>query len=97
MIHTLLPTQYHEAGSARLGLPQRRLMMAVLQTAIDDVRGTAHRRAAGLICPADPREVERAREWVASTDRSWPFSFENVCEAVGVDAPSLRRALQQMG
>jgi hypothetical protein len=96
VIHTLLPDQYLAGASTRLALPQRRLMMAVLQTVIDDVQGSAHRRASGHAGPADRREVERARAYIASVDRSWPFSFENVCEAVGVDADSLRRALDRL-
>ena len=96
MIHTLLPDQYLAAASTRVALPQRRLMMAVLQTVIDDVHGSAHRRAAGHEGPADRREVERARAYIESTDRSWPFSFENVCEAIGVDSGSLRRALERL-
>lgn len=96
MIHTLLPEQYLPAASARLALPQRRLMMAVLQTVIDDVQGSAHRRAAGGCGPIDQRELERARAYIASDDRSWPFSFENVCEAIGVDASVLRRGLANM-
>ena len=96
VIHTLLPDQYLPPASTRLALPQRRLMMAVLQTVIDDVHGSAHRRAAGHEGPADRREVERARAYIASTDRSWPFSFENVCEAIGIDSGSLRRALERL-
>jgi hypothetical protein len=95
VIHTLLPDQYLAGPTSQLALPQRRLMMAVLQTVIDDVQGSAQRRASGCLGPADQRELEHARAYVASTDRSWPFSFENVCEAVGVDAASLRRALER--
>jgi hypothetical protein len=28
-----------------------------------------------------------------STDRTWPFSFENLCEALGIDADALRLEL----
>jgi hypothetical protein len=30
---------------------------------------------------------------VESDDRTWPFSFENICEAVGLDAGTLRNGL----
>ena len=33
--------------------------------------------------------------YVASRDRSWPYSFENLCETIGVDAGSLRRRIAQ--
>lgn len=91
MIHTILPAQYQEVASARVGLPHRRLMLAVLQTAIDDVRST---RPQGVDGRSTLREHDGARAWVASCDRSWPFSFENVCEAVGIDPGALRRALE---
>jgi hypothetical protein len=32
---------------------------------------------------------------MASTDRAWPFSFENICEALGVDPALLRRKLRE--
>ena len=33
--------------------------------------------------------------YVASRDRTWPYSFENLCETIGVDASSLRQRLAQ--
>ena len=92
VIHTILPVQYLEPPSTRLGLPHRRLMLAVLQTAIDDVRSSYPPE--GMDGRGKVREHDGARAWVASVDRSWPFSFENVCEAVGIDPVALRRALQ---
>ena len=84
-----LPTQEIRPIDAPRMEPHRRLMAAVLKTVLDDVRGPS-RRASGQ------RAHEQARAYVASTDRSWPFSFENVCEAIGIDAASLRRALERL-
>ena len=93
MIHTMLPTQYAGRPDARLAEPHKRLMAATLQGAVDDCRGgSAYRRSAGYRVIA-PREVRRAHAYVASTDRAWPFSFENLCDALGVDANGLRQAL----
>jgi hypothetical protein len=93
MIHVLLPVQYlHKPGERRME-PQKRLMLAVLQTVVDDCRGSPQRRAAGVALPRDPRAYTAARAYAASTDRSWPFSFENLCEAVGLDARTLRNEL----
>ena len=78
---------------SRVGEPQRRLMAAVLQTVLDDFRGSAYRRARGYgmaVCALDAR---KAIAYVASTDRTWPFSFENVCEALGLSSIALRREL----
>ena len=90
MRHVRLPTQeLRRIGQHRIE-PQRRLMAAVLQTVLDDVRGPS-RRAAGR------HAHEQARAYVASTDRSWPFSFENVCEAIGIDADRMREQLSVPG
>ena len=70
-------------------------MAAVLQTVVDDCRGTARRRAEWWPAPAGPRGVRQAMAYVTSTDRTWPFSFENLCEALRLDAPAMRRALAQ--
>ena len=32
---------------------------------------------------------------MASTDRTWPFSFENLCAALDLDASHLRRELRK--
>ena len=93
MIHVLLPVQYlHKPGERRME-PPKRLMVAVLQTVVDDCRGSADRQAAGCALHPDPRAYAAARAYVASTDRTWPFSFENLCEAVGLDAGRLRTEL----
>jgi hypothetical protein len=74
--------------------PLRRLMAAVLQTALDDCRGSAYgRRLLGLRSNL-PARLDAA-DYVASTDRSWPFSFENLCEALGLDAGHVRHVLRQ--
>ena len=94
MIHTMLPAQY--ASRVRPAEPQRRLMVAVLRAVIEDCRGgTVYRRSAGYHA-VDTRGIRQAIAYVASTDRSWPFSFENLCEALGLDADGLRDALNVM-
>jgi hypothetical protein len=44
--------------------------------------------------PRDPAARARALAYVMSCDRCWPYSFENLCEAVGLDADYLRRGIQ---
>ena len=78
-----------------LGEPEKRLMVAVLQTVVDDCRGSRYRRGPGHYAPPNPKHNRQARAYAASLDRAWPFSFENLCEALGVDARSLRLALQR--
>jgi hypothetical protein len=93
MIHVMLPTQYLRRPGGRHDEPHRRLMAAVLQTVVDDCRGTAYRRARGFGTRPRARGVRQAAAYMASTDRSWPFSFENLCDALGVAPDDMRRAL----
>jgi hypothetical protein len=97
MIHIMLPTQYLRRAGTHLVEPHQRLMAAVLQTVVDDCRGSAYRRARGLKPILARHDVRRALAYAASNDRSWPFSFENLCDALGLNANSLRRELQIPG
>jgi hypothetical protein len=92
MTHVMLPTQYLHRADARLVEPHKRLMAAVLQTVVDDCRGSVYRRARGYRTAR--RHVRKATTYMASKDRTWPFSFENLCEALGLDAGCLRRELK---
>lgn len=85
-----LPT----AGT-RLLEPHTRLMVAVLQTVVDDCTGSLHRRAAGHGESGDPGRLRDAIDYVSSEDRSWPYSFENICDALEMDVDCLREKLQQ--
>lgn len=97
MIHTLLPAQFGPAATERLAKPQRRLMAAVLQTVVEDFHRS--RRVLHAIAPGaggEDRQSRNAFAYVASRDRVWPFSYENLCEALGLDARHLRTALNTM-
>jgi hypothetical protein len=34
-----------------------------------------------------------AEEWISNQDRSYPFSFDNICDALGFDANYMRQGL----
>ncbi len=36
---------------------------------------------------------QQAEEWIRTEDWDWPFSFNNVCETLGLDPEALRNAL----
>jgi len=38
---------------------------------------------------------DEAREWVSSNDRSWLFSFENICDTLEINADYVRRGLRE--
>ena len=94
MIHVMLPTQYLHRADSRLVEPHKRLMAAVLQAVVDDCGGSAYRRARGYRKPVARHDRQKATAYVASRDRTWSFSFENLCEALGLDVRRLRRELQ---
>ncbi len=86
---TLLPSQYF-AILRRKGAhePERRLVVAVLEDAVECFQ--KHIRA------RDPKARQLfvdAEEWICSEDRSWPFSFENVCDLLQINPEYLRRGL----
>lgn len=87
MLHVVLPSQHLARRGRTVGEPQRRLMLAVLQTVVDDVHG-------GRAAVGDARACTQALAYVESRDRSWPFSFENICETIGLDADGIRRSLR---
>jgi hypothetical protein len=72
--------------------PEQRLLRAVLEEALAEL-------AAGRIAAASPLNNQRRRElldWFASHDRSWPCSFENVCDAIDLDPERLRGKLVKL-
>jgi hypothetical protein len=94
MIHVMLPVQYlHKAGEHR-GAPERRLALAVLQTVLHDCRSEGADPGEAPARPRDREAYDRAMAYVMSPDRTWPYSFENLCETVGLDAGYLRRGIQ---
>lgn len=87
---TLLPSQYFDRirrGGDYDG--ERRLMVAVLEDAVDvyrkQVGATDHRRRQMFV---------DAETWIEDTDRTWIFSFENICDVLGIDAGYLRSGLR---
>ncbi len=87
----LLPAQFFAAFRRAGGLERERLLMlAVLEDAIDCYQKFAHARD-----PRGAQMFEEAREWVSSTDRSWLFSFENICDTLEINADYVRRGLRE--
>ena len=87
----LLPGQFFsffrkEAGFDR----ERRLMLAVLEDAIDCFQKYAH--------TSDLRGRQlfaESYEWIMSPDKRWLFSFENICQIVDMNADYIRQGLSR--
>jgi hypothetical protein len=87
----MLPAQYFTLlrKQAPQG-PEYGLIIAMLQDAIEcfqKYRYAKDENARALF--------EDAREWLASGDRKWPFSFENVCGILNLSPDYLRRGLAE--
>ena len=88
-----VPVPHVRHDRARDVDPHRQLMAAVLQTAVDDCWDSVSPRSAGYGTFAAGRRFREARVYMLSKDREWPFSFENLCDALDLDVREVRRAL----
>src|SRR5262249_46122411 len=86
----LLPAQFCPGVTDS---PERALMRAVLQRAIDDLAAPQLLSYQGARGAAKLQRDTAA--WFASEETSWPYSFVNICQTLGLDAAALRRALFQ--
>jgi len=86
----LLPAQFYAAfrgGSAVRG--EKRLMLAVLQDALDCYQKYAFSKE------SHGRQIfVEADQWISCEDRDWYFSFENICETLEISPAYLRRGMQ---
>ena len=84
-----LPTQFEEIWhKTRAITPERALALAVMWEAVLDLdryRFAQRRR--------QQRLYWEAYEWVTSDSRDWPFSFVNLCDAIGLAAEPVRARL----
>ncbi len=87
----LLPAQYFPPFRRSGGLERELLLMlAVLEDAIDCFQKFVHAHD-----PRGRQMFEESREWVHSDDRTWLFSFENICDTLEIDAEYVRRGLRE--
>jgi hypothetical protein len=87
---TLLSDQYTAVHRRASHLePEKHLMLAVLQDAIDCFQKylrAQDKKGKSLF--------QEAEEWIFEKDADWFFSFENVCEMLGLHPEFLRRGLE---
>ena len=86
---TLLPAQYLETFRRKAPLePEKRLMLSVLEDAVACFQKHLFSR--------DPRGralFRDAEEWIVEEGSDWLFSFENICEVLGLDPQYVRQGL----
>jgi len=86
-----LPVQFSELlqrPSART--PELTLMVAVLEDAIRSFCQCADSRGV-----RSQRLFRETTAWFESHDLSWPFAFENICDALALEADWIRRLLRR--
>jgi len=88
---TILPAQFFNRVQIDASLqPEKRLMLAVLEDAV----GTFQKYS---VAPGRRarRLFSEAEEWFDSEAMEWPFAFENVCQALGLEPEYLRGGLRR--
>ena len=89
---TLLPSQYFDRmRSKALRDGEHRLMIAVLEDAVD-----IYRKQAGAREARGQQLFREAEDWIADTDRTWLFSFENICDVLDINSEYIRRGLRAL-
>jgi hypothetical protein len=88
----LVPAQWHSAIWDASLVPEKRLLLAVLEEAIAAVqRYVVAERRRGR------RLYREAEAWVLSDDMRWPCTFRRICEALGIDPDYLREGVMRWG
>jgi hypothetical protein len=83
----ILPAQHFAPRQKQA--PEQRLMIAVLQDAINCVekyRIATDRRGRRLF--------DEVKQWLLAEETNWPFSFECICEVLGLESSAVRHQLQ---
>src|SRR5260370_17766991 len=83
----ILPSQFFESVGARTFSSEQRLMLAILADAIN-VLGSAD--SSNL---RKRNSFKEASSWVIANGITSPLSFDHVCDALGINADSLRMRL----
>ncbi len=86
----ILPSQFFESVGAQTFSSEQRLMLAILADAINVLGSTDSSNL------RKRKSFNEASSWVFANGITSPLSFDHVCNAVGVDAESLRRRLSEL-
>lgn len=85
----VLPVQFQDAMRRKRAVsPEVSLVIAIIERTVLDLREYRYARRR-----RDQRLYMNAYAWIASDDRRWPYSFNNLCDAVNVDSVAARAQL----
>jgi hypothetical protein len=85
----LIPGQYFDTLSSKTGMePEKRLMLAVLEDAVRCFQDN-------VAAESDVKKklFAEAEEWLLDKSDDWAFSFENICDALGLNPEYMHRGL----
>ena len=87
---TLLPEQYFSLLGRKPLQGEKRLLLAMLEDAV-------HCFQTYLLAkkPHERRLFQESEEWINSSDGLWFFSFENICDVLGINPGRMRNALKE--
>jgi hypothetical protein len=86
---TILPSQFFDRVQIDASLqPEKRLMLAVLEDAV----GTFQKYVTAS-ARRGQRLFAEAEEWFATEATDWPFAFQNICQALGLEPTYIRNGL----
>ncbi len=89
---TLLPSQFFDRLRRRGEMEgERRLMIAVLEDALD-----VYRKQMAARDTHGQQLFREAEEWLEDTEANDLFSFENICDVLDLNAQYLRRGLHEL-
>jgi hypothetical protein len=77
-------------GEGRAEVPEKRLMLGILQDAI-----FCFRQYRGASDGPSRRFFREAESWLMSDGRDWAFSFVSICDVLGFDPTYVRRGLRE--
>jgi hypothetical protein len=85
----LIPAQYFDTLRSKTGMePETRLMLAVLEDAVHCFQDNVSAES-----DAKKKLFAEAEEWFQEKPADWVFSFENICDALGLNPEYVRRGL----
>ncbi len=90
----LLPSQFQVADEDGVSGGERKLMAALLSDGIEAYIAQSVSSLAEASSEQDTSSVRNdVSEWIETKDEDYVFSFDNVCECLGIDADYLRLGL----
>ena len=90
--HTVLPAQYFDRLRRRTEFNgERRLMLAILEDAVD-----CYRKHAAARDHKARHLFTEAEAWIEEPPTRWLYSFENICDVLGLESQYIRAGLQKI-